>query len=130
MEKESIKDRNFGVLISIFFIILGVRFLLNGNALGYWTFLVAVIFLCTSIFVPNLLHPMNHIWTEIGLKMGHLMTPVVMLIAYIIAVLPTAFIMRILHKDPLQRMLNRNASSYWLVRTDANSPMGSMKNQF
>ena len=130
MDIKSNKDRNFGIVIAIFFIILGVRFSLNDNVLGYWAFVVALLFLITSILAPNLLHSMNRIWTNIGLKMGHIMMPVVMLIIYIVAVLPTAFIMRILGMDPLQRMIDKNANSYWLARTDASFPTGSMKNQF
>ena len=130
MKIKSVKDRNFGIVIAVFFIILGARFLSDDNILGFWAFIVAMFFLFTGIFSPTLLHPMNRIWTEIGLKMGHIMTPVAMLIIYIVAVLPTAFIMRILGKDPLQRMVDRNANSYWLARTDTGFTPGSMKNQF
>lgn len=130
MENDSKKDRNFGVVIGIFFIILGIRFLMKGNTFGYWSFSVAVIFFIFSIFAPNQLHPLNRLWMEIGLKMGNVMTPMSMLVIYIIAVVPTAIIMRLLSKDPLRLKLDKNTSSYWMHRSVVNSPMGTMKNQF
>lgn len=129
-EKESIKDKNFGIVIAIFFIILGMRFSQNGSAHGYWTFLIAIIFLFISILAPNILRPMNRVWTEIGLKMGLIMTPVAMLILFTIAVIPTGFLMRILGQDPLRLRLDKKNKSYWLNRSDTNCAMNSMKNQF
>jgi hypothetical protein len=130
MRNRAEKDRNFGIVVSIFFTVLGVRSLLNGSAPGYWLLFFAVIFLFTSLVTPGLLHPVNRTWTGLGLLMGRIMTPVVMLIIYIVAVLPTAVVTRILGRDPLLREKNRDAHSYWVVRSDATALPGSMKNQF
>jgi len=130
MENNYKKDRNFGLVMGIFFTILGIRLLMKGNTFGVWLFSVAVIFFFFSLFAPNLLHPLNRLWMAIGVKMGNVMTPVSMLVIYIIAVLPTAIIMRLLGKDPLRLKLDKNTNSYWMSRSTENSPMGSMKNQF
>lgn len=130
MEHSSIKNRNFGVVIGVFFIILGVRLFMKNNALCYAAFPVAIVFLLISVVTPDWLHPLNRIWTGIGIKMGSVMTPVSMLIIYIITVLPTAFIMQRLGKDPLRLKFDKNTNSYWMSRSDATGPPGTMKNQF
>ena len=130
MVSESIKDRNFGIVIGVFFIVLCIRLFQKGSVFGYWVLPLAGVFLITSIMAPGTLRPLNRVWTGIGLKMGSVMTPVTMLIIYILAVLPTAFIMRILGKDPLRFVLDKNAGSYWISRNHKDNPMGSMKNQF
>ena len=130
MEKRSVNNRNFGIVIGVFFIILGIRLTLKDNALCYGAFPVAMVFLLISLFAPERLRSLNRLWTGIGVKMGSIMTPVTMLIIYVIAVLPTAVILRRLGKDPLRLKLDKNTHSYWLKRADAAGPLGTMKNQF
>ena len=50
-----------------------------------------------------------------------------MALVYIVTVVPTGLIMRLLGKDLLKQKLDKEAKSYWIERKD---PIGSMKNQF
>ena len=133
MKNQSVSDRNFGFVISALFSVAGARSLLTDHQaayVGYGLLLIAVIIMLTSMFAPRLLHPLNGVWTGFGTLMGRIMTPVAMLIIYVCAVLPTAWVMRILGKDPLLRTKNKETDSYWLARTYSPDLSSSMKDQF
>jgi hypothetical protein len=56
---------------------------------------------------------------------------IVMAILFFAVVTPVGLVMRMASRDPLRRRLDREASSYWLVRdTTRNERQTSMTRQF
>ncbi len=129
-ENDSIADINFGIVLAILFIIFGMHAIPDGEVLDHWLFFAAIITLLISILAPGILRPLNKLWIEIGLKMGAVMTPVTMLVIYVITIIPTGFILKILSKDPLRLKFDKKAGSYWINRTEKEDLSSSMKNQF
>ena len=88
---------------------------------------MSVIFLLLAYIAPKTLSILNKLWFKFGMLLGSIIAPIVMMLVYFVAVLPTGLIARFLSKDLLRQKLDKNAKSYWIERT---KPMGSMKNQF
>jgi hypothetical protein len=74
-----------------------------------------------------MLAPLNRLWFRFGLLLGKIVTPIVMLLVFVLTVVPTGIVMRLLGKDPLRRKFDKSASSYWVSR---DAPPGPMRNQF
>ncbi len=127
LEVEIGSEKNFGVVFAVFFAIIGLYPLIQGESLHIWSLVVAGIFLLLAFVAPQTLKYPNLAWHKFGLLLAMIIAPLAMLIVYIIAFLPIGFLLRLSGKDLLRRKLDANAESYWIEREE---PVGSMKNQF
>ncbi len=129
MDKKKIKlssNRSFGLVFFIFFLIISLWPLKNGDDIRIWIFLISIIFLILGIINSNLLTPLNLLWFRFGLLLGKIVSPVVMGAVFFLVVTPIAIIMRLIGKDLLNLKFNKN-KSYWIEKT---GPESKMKNQF
>lgn len=76
-----------------------------------WPWIVFAILATWGLVAPATLRPVYRGWMRFGLFMGRIMTPVIMTILFIVTMVPTAFILRVLGKDPMRRRFD-GANSY------------------
>tara|TARA_Y100001970_G_scaffold292367_1_gene433413 strand:- start:2421 stop:2810 length:390 start_codon:yes stop_codon:yes gene_type:complete len=129
MEKKQIKigsNRSFGIVFFIFFLIVSLWPLMNGENIRLWSLVVSIIFLILGIINSKILNPLNSLWFKFGLFLGKIISPIVMGVVFFLVVTPTGIIMRLIGKDLLNLKKN-NSSSYWIEKQNENN---SMKNQF
>ena len=119
-------NRSFGVVFSIFFLIISLWPLKSGNELNLFLLLISAIFLLLGLTNSKLLSPLNIIWFKFGLFLGKIVSPVVMGIIFFFVVTPISLILKIFRKDILNLKKNNN-NSYWIEKT---GPKSKMKNQF
>jgi len=119
-------NRSFGVVFSIFFLIISLWPLKSGNELNLFLLLISAIFLLLGLTNSKLLSPLNIIWFKFGLFLGKIVSPVVMGIIFFFVVTPISLILKIFKKDVLNLKKNNN-NSYWIEKTE---PKSKMKNQF
>jgi len=119
-------NRSFGVVFSIFFLIISLWPLKSGNELNLFLLLISAIFLLLGLTNSKLLSPLNIIWFKFGLFLGKMVSPVVMGIIFFFVVTPISLILKIFKKDVLNLKKNNN-NSYWIEKT---GPKSKMKNQF
>ncbi len=119
--------KSFGIVFSIVFLIVALYPLTKSEDFHVWALVMSVIFLLLAYIAPKTLSILNKLWFKFGMLLGSIIAPIVMMLVYFVAVLPTGLIARFLSKDLLRQKLDKNAKSYWIERT---KPMGSMKNQF
>lgn len=90
---------------------------------------LAALLLTAALLQPAILKPLNIIWFKFGLLLHRIVNPVIMLLMFAVAIVPTGLLMRI-WRDPLRSKRNKESATYW-VRRDANDlQTSSMKNQF
>jgi len=70
-------------------------------------------FLLLAVLAPTLLRPVERAWMGFAGILGAVMTRVVLTVGFLIAVTPTALIMRIRKKDLLNLRFDPKADSYW-----------------
>ena len=103
------------------------RPLIKGNEIRLWSIILAIILIIISLIVPKLLKPLNLIWFKFGNFMGKLLSPIFMMLLYIITILPTGTIIRLFQRDLLKQKIDKSCPSYWIDRKEKIQPM---KNQF
>ena len=120
-------EKNFGIVFSIFFIVLGFLSFLNKGIVNPYFFFISFIFLFLSFFYSSIFKYPNKIWFKIGIILGLFVSPLIMFLIYYIIFLPIGFIMRLINKDFLQINIDKKIPSYW---TDKEKKTSTMKNQF
>ncbi len=83
-----------------------------------------------AIVAPKVLHPLNRVWTSLGLLLGKVVNPIVMGVVFLLAVTPIAVILRLLGKDLLRLRRDPAADSYWIPRDPPGPDPASMSRQF
>ena len=124
--KNKSSNRSFGIVFFVFFLIISLFPLLNGNDIRYWSFILSITFLVLGILNSNLLTPLNNLWFKFGILLGKVISPFIMGTIFFIIVTPIGIIMKILKKDLLNLKFN-NKKTYWIEK---NGPKSKMKNQF
>tara|TARA_Y100000590_G_scaffold467836_1_gene648186 strand:+ start:160 stop:549 length:390 start_codon:yes stop_codon:yes gene_type:complete len=120
-------NRSFGLVFSIFFLILALWPLINNNPINIWLIIVSLIFLILGLMNSKILYPLNKLWFKFGIALGAIVAPVVMGIIFFILITPIGILMKIMGKDLLNSKYNKNINSYWIKRDKS---VGSMKKQF
>ena len=129
MKKTNIKissNKNFGIVFFLFFLIISVYPLLNGESIRIWSIVLSVTFLILGLLDSSILAPLNKIWFKFGILLGNFVSPIVMGVVFFAVVTPTSFLMKVIGKDLLNLKKN-NKKSYWIERSEIKS---KMKNQF
>jgi hypothetical protein len=123
-------DRQFGIVFALVFAIIAIWPLPFGGSARAWSAAVAVVFLGIALFAPRLLSPLNRVWFYFGIALHHLINPLLMGIIYYLAVVPTAFVLKMRGKDLLRLKLEPGARSYWVAREPPGPPPSTMTRQY
>ena len=123
-------DRSFGVVFAGAFAVIALWPALSGGPVRGWSAAVAGVFLLLAAVAPATLAPLNRLWLRFGLLLGHIMSPVVMAVAYAVLVVPAGSIMRAAGKDPLRLKWDAETQTYWIAREQPAPGPGSMSKQF
>jgi hypothetical protein len=83
-----------------------------------------------GLIAPRPLAPLNRAWTELGLLLSRVVTPVVMMLIYGLSVVPIGLGMRLLGHDPLRLKPAPEAETYWIKRDPPGPDPKSLTEQF
>ena len=119
-------NKSFGIVFFIFFLIVGLYPLINGDDLRIWSIILSILFLILGLVNSQILTPLNILWFKFGILLGRFVSPIVMGFVFFLVVTPTGIIMRLINKD-LLKLKKSKSKSYWIKRSDDKS---EMKNQF
>ena len=125
--KSQSSNKSFGLLFFVFFLILALWPLKNGNNLNLFFITISGIFLILALINSKLLSPLNKIWIKFGEILGMIIAPIVMALVYFVILTPVSLAVRVLGKDLLGLKFLKEKESYWIKRK---KNLGSMKKQF
>jgi hypothetical protein len=120
-------ERSTGLVFTAAALVAAYLWRLSPTALAI-ALVVAGCLLLVSLLAPHLLRPLNVAWFKLALLLNKIVSPVVMLAVFLLAIVPFGFFMQ-RRRDPLHKHRRRDATSYWIER-DRNGPVNSMTNQF
>jgi hypothetical protein len=129
-EVERPPDRQFGLVFTAVFAIIGAWPLLGGRPVRWWSLAVAAVFLVVALTAPRLLAPLNRVWLWIGLLMHKVVSPVVLGLVFFSTVTPIGLLLRAAGKDPLRLRHDPDAPTYWIERRPPGPAGPSMSKQF
>ena len=123
-------ERSFGFVFAVLFLLIGSWPLVRGGNPRLWALAVGAIFLLVALAAPRWLAPLNRLWMALGLLLAKIVSPIMLFVVYVIAVVPTGLVMRLRGKDPLRRRFEPAAPSYWVHRNPPGKPDETMGRQF
>ena len=83
-----------------------------------------------AVWCPQAFKLPNRLWFRLGLALNRVITPLVMALIFLFAVLPTGLLMRSLGKDVLRLRRDPEAATYWIARMPDSHTNETMKQQF
>lgn len=86
-----------------------------------FTAVPSVLFLVFALLLPKALKPVEKLWMKLAAVLGFIMTNVLLFLVFLIAIIPTGLILRLLGKTPIPKGFSKHDSSYWL-EVDENGP--------
>jgi hypothetical protein len=125
--EEINSEKSFGILFAVISFLTAAFLVYKGNAFYIWFLLIALMLLLLAFILPNTLKKPNLIWNKFGVLLGSIVSPMVMLFIFILTIIPTGVIRRILGKDSLKKEMELDKKSYWVERKE---PISNMKKQF
>jgi hypothetical protein len=124
-------NRSFGITFAGFFCIVAwFKFFGAGYSAAQIWLCISVSCFLTAIFSPNILLPLNKLWTKFGLLLHSITSPILMGAVFYIIVMPMGVVMRMFGWDPLRMQFNKQAESYWITRANTVAGMKPMQYQF
>ena len=119
-------NKSFGIVFCVFFLIVSLYPLINGEIIRLWSLFLSVIFLLLGLLNSRILTPLNILWFKFGIFLGRFVSPIIMGLVFFLVVTPTGLIMRMFRKD-LLKLKKNDLNTYWINRSE---PKSDMKNQF
>jgi Saxitoxin biosynthesis operon protein SxtJ len=127
---KTASSRSFGLLLTAFFAVLAaISYYAHGHAYRWWGTL-AVLCLLVALAMPRLLAPAKRLWLKLGHVLHLVVSPVVLGLTYVLAIVPVGSLIRLTGKDLLSLKLEPGASSYWIKRDSGGPAPQSLKDQF
>ena len=121
------KNKSFGILFFIVFLMIGLWPIINGGTPRYFFFPFALTFLILGLINSKILTPLNKAWIKFGEFLGKIIAPIVMAVVYFVVLTPISILVRICGKDLLKIKFSEKNNSYWIKRS---KDLGSMDKQF
>ncbi len=122
-------DRAFGVVFTVVFAAIGLWPVLFSNPPRLWSLGVAAVFLALALLRPQLLAPLNALWTRFGLLLHRIVNPIILGLIFFVVITPSGLLRQWLRRDPLNVAFDPAAETYWIEREPGPAPE-SMKQQF
>lgn len=123
-------DRSFGLVFTIFFLIVSMLPLLHGHGIRVWAIILSSVFLALALIAPKLLAPLNVLWARFGMVLHRIASPIVLGVLFYGVFMPTGLLMRLVGKDLLRLHLDKNIDTYWIERLPSSLSPESLKLPF
>jgi hypothetical protein len=108
--------RRFGVTVGVGLSLLGLLSWYRGHAaVPSVLWFVGGILALLGLVVPSLLRPVQKVWMGLALILGWINTRIILGALFYLVFTPTGVLMR-LFRDPLNRSMQPNGTTYWSRR--------------
>ena len=113
--------RQFGITTGTIVVVLfaGLFPWLLARPIPLWPLVLGGVLVVWGLLLPGSLGPVYRGWMRFGLVMGKITTPVLMTLIFVLVILPLALVLRLLKKAPMYRKFDRDASSYRVAGSGA-----------
>lgn len=123
-------ERQFGLVFTVFFLVVGLWPLKSGAGVRVWCLALAGLFAAATLIRPRLLRPLNRLWMQVGLLLGRVVNPIVTGLLFMLVFAPVGILFRLIGRDLLRLRPRPEVTTYWISRQPPGPPPESMINQF
>tara|TARA_Y100000589_G_scaffold30494_1_gene25518 strand:+ start:2879 stop:3268 length:390 start_codon:yes stop_codon:yes gene_type:complete len=113
-ELEKKKIKNFGYTFSIIFFLLGIY---NFFKINNYFVLYFVIFLILTIVTLKFYYLLKYpsiLWEKLGIFLGLIFSPIILLFVYLITIMPINLVIRFLRIDIINKRKSDKLKTYWI----------------
>ena len=123
-------DRVFGLVLAVFFGVIGILPMLRGGAVRRWSFVLSVVCFALALVIPRILHTVNIAWSKLALVLQRIVSPIVLALLFLLGFTIMGAVLRALGKDLLRLKASPDQKSYWILRNPPGPAPESMLRQF
>ena len=76
----------FGLFFFIIFLIYGIYPLIDGEKIKVWSVSISLLLLLITIIKPKLLNWLNKKWIDLGILLGKIISPIIMVLIFFFVV--------------------------------------------
>jgi hypothetical protein len=117
MNEPSREIRKFGIIMCLFFGLLGTISLIKGGTLFPYLLGVAILFVVLALAAPKMLVPVHKAWMKLAEGLGWVNTRIILGVVFYTLFTPIGIISRLLGLDILDQKFHRpELNSYWKKR--------------
>jgi hypothetical protein len=127
MDNNRKLNRNFGLIMGAFFLLLFIYKWVMKDRVSLPFGLIGFAFVSVAFLFPQILNPLRIGWDKLGKILGIINTFIILGLLYFIVIMPLGWIMKLLGKDVL-KLKTKKVTTYWQQVND--EPGSSMKRQF
>ena len=113
MTQQKLSDRQFGLMFTTVFCLIGVGGWFFFDVVLRWAFIGAGVFGFIALAVPGVLLPLNRLWGVFSKRLGLIVNFVLLGLFFYLFVLPLGLIIRLTGRDPMHRTPDPKAKTYW-----------------
>ena len=129
--KSTGKDlRNFGITMGIALGVLGGLLLWREKPYYFYCVSAGIAILLSGFAFPEALKPFQKVWMTISILMGWFMTRLILIVLFYAILTPIGIIARLCGKKFIDRALDKNVKSYWIIKTPEKRGNSSYEQQF
>lgn len=114
-------SRDLTILAALFLVIPG----LIGSYLAFWKGSYSGYYwigvgagLAVLRLIPPLFRRIYRIWLSFSVILGYFVSRIILTLIFVLVMIPTGIIMRLVGKDPMDRKWDPTAASYWIKREE------------
>ena len=119
-------NKQFGIFFSFIFFISFIYFKDLENLFINLFLIFAIIFLVLGLKNSKILYPLNFAWYKFGIYLSFVISPLILLLIYLLMIIPIGLFLKILKKDILNLDIS-DKRTFWL---EVKNDQTSMDNQF
>ena len=125
------KDRNFGFVFSVVFLLVATFLWWHDYESVYVIlfFSLAGIFFSAAIFFPRILHSANMLWYHVGIILHSLISPIILALLFFLIFWPIGVMLRLVRAEIDLQLDFHSGDTYWIKRRSPLDPE-SFKNQY
>jgi len=123
-------NKSFGLLIGgVLLLVAGLHYWKERHDFFVWL-IVAAGFIAVALLVPRALAPLRRLWLKLGHLMSIVISPIILALMYVLAIVVTGVLIRLFGKDLLSLKLKPEEASYWIKRNPPGPEFKSLADQF
>ncbi len=113
-ELEKKKIKNFGYTFSIIFFLLGIYDFFKINNYFILYFVIFLILTIVTLKFYYLLKYPSILWEKLGIFLGLIFSPIILLFVYLITIMPINLVIRFLRIDIINKRKSDKLKTYWI----------------
>ena len=119
-----------GFFIATILLLFSLWPIMDDNNIIIESFIASIIITLFALFFPSILSPLSWTLHKIGTVIRSIINPIILMLLFLIAVIPSGIYLRLSGKDPMKKKFDKNLDTYWLERSPPGPNPESLNKQF